>query len=365
MKFLIIANGPFLSKDIIHEAAKTSDVVIALDGASTKVAKAGIMPHVILGDFDSVNEAGLNFWGIKKTFNQIDENSESYLGHYGVKIVPAKNQDLTDLAKAIQYCDKNGATAIDIVCAIGGDRIDHTISNMRILRVAHKPNRTIRLLTEGQVLTFAANQRVLMKGEINDYCGIIAAPVGSFTSEGLAYNGKDYELTFGFAESTANQLTHSIAIIDVVGEAIIIHPAQLSSQRKFLAMNYSQRLSQLHNEQQVKLHETTAGELRHARVVRRIIKEKLNIQSQKTDFISNKKGAVVYLSHKKSDIFDEKKLASDEKILISVPDKKFTSFNLFKELKIEDVRKKSMSELMLMMEDIDPDRISDCYTDRF
>jgi thiamine pyrophosphokinase len=351
LEFLIVANGPFLPKDIILEASKNGRIIIALDGACDKLAKIGIMPHVILGDFDSVSEVQANFFGIKNTFNHIDEESACYIGNYGIKIVPAKNQDSTDLAKAIQYCDKHNAAAIDIVCAVGGDRMDHTIANMRILRTAHQPQRSIRLLTEGQVLTFARNQNVLIQGEINDYCGIIAAPEGSFSSQGLAYNGDNYKLTFG-SDSTSNQLKEPVAHVNITGDVIIIHPPQLEAQRKFIAMSSPERLSCLMNEQKNTVHQITANDIRHAKAMKRIVKENLTIPSKKTMAFFRKEPSVIYLSHQKSDLLDEHKMAHDEKILVCMSEKKFKEFNFFKQLKVDDVSKKHVGELITQIQGI-------------
>ena len=108
MKFLIVGNGSFLASDIIQEAAQEKQI-IALDGACETLARMGLMPHVILGDFDSVSDEGCQYWGIKETFHQIRDDSEPYTGHHGVKIVPAKDQLFTELMKAIRYCDENHA----------------------------------------------------------------------------------------------------------------------------------------------------------------------------------------------------------------------------------------------------------------
>jgi thiamine pyrophosphokinase len=247
--FIIIANGPFLVREIIVEAIQDK-TIIALDGAADKLAGLGIKPAVILGDFDSINEAGENPWGIQQTYANMQEISIPYQGNHNVTIVPAKNQNLTDLSKAIQYCDHLNADSITIICASGG-RLDHHESTMRSLYTQYKKDRLILLHTEQQTLRFARDEEVLMHGEIGDKCGIIAYPAGTFTSTGLEYNGKQYTLTFGVTDSTSNSLTEKQARINVTGSVLLIMPPQLVSQRLFMQKNEVERLeSQLRDAKQ-------------------------------------------------------------------------------------------------------------------
>ncbi len=44
MIVLIVANGPFIARDIIFEFA-SDKIVVALDGAAAKLAKLGIKPE--------------------------------------------------------------------------------------------------------------------------------------------------------------------------------------------------------------------------------------------------------------------------------------------------------------------------------
>jgi thiamine pyrophosphokinase len=238
--YIIIANGNFLVREIIEEAVKDK-IIVALDGAANKLARIGIMPHIILGDFDSVTEASAKYWGIQQTFNQLDDTSSPYQGNHGVTIVPAKNQQLTDLVKACHYCDQHGANSIAIICATGG-RLDHHEATMRALRTEYKLHRPILLHSEQQSIRFATNEKIIMRGETGDKCGILAYPQGSFTSTGLEYEVSDYELKFGFADSTCNLLKQPEASINITGEALLIMPPMFISQRKYMKKSEVERL---------------------------------------------------------------------------------------------------------------------------
>lgn len=298
MKYLIVANGYFLPRAIILELAQGRQI-IALDGAADRLALIGILPQIILGDFDSIKKN--NVWGIQNTFDEIDQKSNSYPGKYGTTIVPAKDQDYTDLVKAIQYCDQHNAIQIDIVCAVGVDRLDHTLGNSRALRSQYKSTRTIFLHGEMQSLSFCQNETIQIRGEPEEQCGVLAFPEAKFSSQGLKYNGENFPLKFAFSESTCNQLLGHAATIQVQGEALIAHPPMTAAQRIFSEKSHHERMEILVREQSRELMEIQVAELL-----------KLNTMEKRllnSDFI-------YFISHSKASILDGT-LPPEEWVLIS------------------------------------------------
>lgn len=237
--FILIANGVFLVKEIIEEAIQ-GKTIVALDGAVNKLTRLGIVPHVILGDFDSAHEMATH-WGIKKTFADLTEEDQAYPGNHGVTIVPSKNQLFTDLTKAIHYCDAQNATSITIICATGG-RLDHHESVIRSLRSQYKKNRPIILHTEQQTVMYAKDEQAIFKGEVGDKCGVLAFPKGKMSSLGLEYDVDQFELDFGYSENTSNSLKQPSATVSIEGEALLVMPPQLASQRVFMRLNEIERL---------------------------------------------------------------------------------------------------------------------------
>jgi thiamine pyrophosphokinase len=241
--YIIIANGDFLAKDILLEAIQNK-VIVALDGAADKLLHLGILPHILLGDFDTHSISDPTYWGIQKTFADLNDHEAPYQGNHGVTLVPCKNQNLTDLNKAIHYCDQLGANSISIVCATGG-RLDHHEAALRALRAEYRKDRLILLHTEQQTLRFAKNETISMSGEKGDKCGILAFPQGAFSSTGLEYDVVHYPLNFAFSESIANSLKMSTATLIISGEALLIMPPQLTSQRLFMQKTRRERLELL------------------------------------------------------------------------------------------------------------------------
>lgn len=233
-EYVIVANGQFLVKEIIEEAIQHKTIV-ALDGAANKLKRLDIKPHIILGDFDSVDTSTQSYWGIKQTFNELTNDAQPYTGNHDVVIVPAKDQENTDLIKAIRYCDQQLATRITIICATGG-RDDHVEGVKMALRTEYRKDRLIILHTEQQSLRCASDETIELFGMIDDACGFIATHTGTASSSGLKYECLHH------AESICNRLSTSPATLRIKGLALVIMPPQLFSQRVFMQKSEIERL---------------------------------------------------------------------------------------------------------------------------
>ena len=169
--FLLVGNGPFLPENIIKVLVKDK-IIVALDGACDKLLQINIIPDVILGDFDSVQKK--EYWGIKKIFTEMTEDLEIYSGNHGVLIAANKNQNLTDLAKGITFCDRYQPSSIEVICVISDTRMDLTLSNIGVLRAQYTKNRPLYLHTQTQTLFFVSDETIEISGKPNDYCGIFS-----------------------------------------------------------------------------------------------------------------------------------------------------------------------------------------------
>lgn len=213
-----------MAPDVVAEAIQDKQI-IALDGAADKLLAMAITPHVILGDFDSIQPQTQAHWGIMQNYLTMPDDAQPYLGHHGVTIVPAKNQTWTDLVKAIRYCDQHQAAEISIICATGG-RDDHHEASKLALQTEYRNNRPIILHGEQQALRWAENETVLFHGEIGDYCGFIAQGIGYGDANGLLYPCVREPI------SLCNRLSTHTASVTIHGSALLIMPTLLATQRK-------------------------------------------------------------------------------------------------------------------------------------
>ncbi|MFA6916525.1 MAG: thiamine diphosphokinase [Parachlamydiales bacterium] len=193
--------------------------LLVLDGAANHFMGGTLFPNVILGDFDSILNA--EYWGIQNQFDSIDNCTKPYPGYFGVLIVPAKNQDFTDLEKGIHFCDSSLADSIVILNATGG-RLDHTLGNIGFLKKYYRPDRKITLVTRTECVEYVKDATVMLTGPVGSVCAILGYPEAKMTTTGLTYNGQNYPLSIGLQESICNTLAEPTATINIQGEALVI-----------------------------------------------------------------------------------------------------------------------------------------------
>ena len=224
MKYLIVANGPFLAKSIILEAAQGA-YVIALDGAANVLARLGIMPNMIMGDFDSFQEEAV--------FNNIEK-------------LALPDQNFTDFQKALKFAKEN-ASSIHVVCATGG-RLDHEQAALKALQGEHSLRCPIYLHNEYQTITFASNQTITIMGKHHDHCGIFGMPVASMSVKngGLEYvDQKPYHLLLSQCSSSNRLIGDEGAVVEIMGNALVVNPPMLAAQRVFSAKSRVEQLTEL------------------------------------------------------------------------------------------------------------------------
>lgn len=260
-KYLIVANGPFLFKSIILEAALDA-IIVALDGAADKLALLNIKPNIILGDLDSINQSKEK-WGIHKDFYESEYETNTLfslpcIGHDGVSIIWAKNQQFTDLQKALKFIIHHAAqngfpppSLIHIVCALSG-RMDHEQTNIRALQDEYIENCPIYLHNEYQTMQYISDQTVTLKGKKGDYCGLFGMPAATMIvkNAGLKYGNNEPYALFPSQYSAANSLLKEEgAVVEIKGQALVIHPPMFEAQRKFSQKTRKEQLEELLKDQ--------------------------------------------------------------------------------------------------------------------
>lgn len=200
--FLIIANG--LANNLATiQALSSNRITMALDGAADFLSDNQLFPDIILGDFDSIN------------------NIKNYQKNNAIKILPAPNQNFTDLDKAIQTCDSYHAKSITILHATGG-RIDHELGNIGLLRKYYCPQRPICVYTPIEKIQCYRDTQITLTGQIGSPVSLLGFTTGAITTSGLRYDVQQLPLEFGIKASLCNEFAESTAIITITGTILII-----------------------------------------------------------------------------------------------------------------------------------------------
>ena len=190
MRAIIFANGEFPDPQGAQNLLRPDDLIIAADGGTRHALAAGVMPHVVIGDLDSLTPA-----------------EQARVEAAGARIARfSSRKDETDLELALLHAAGGGATEIVILAALGG-RLDQTIANLLLLALPELRGLDVRIV-EGPQTTFLVQDEALVEGQPGDTVSLI--PLGGdavgVTATGLEWPLHEDTLRFGLARGVSNVL---------------------------------------------------------------------------------------------------------------------------------------------------------------
>ena len=111
---VLVANAPLHWTCALATIAAAGEPLLAADGGANHLARIGLKPHTVIGDFDSMTP-GTRAW--------IGEE----------RLVHRPDQDRTDLEKALTFVfDELTLERLTVLAALGG-RHDHAAGNLGLL----------------------------------------------------------------------------------------------------------------------------------------------------------------------------------------------------------------------------------------
>ncbi len=182
---IIIANGDKPSKQNINYLMKYGvATIIAADGGANSCYKLGIVPHYIIGDFDSISPEVLSYYKNKS------------------EIIKYNRQNDTDVEKSLKFAIKKKFETVYLLGGTG-DRLDHSICNLGIVIKFFSKIRII--IIHGKTILFPYADDVVLKSIPNETVSLYAFNSKTrITSSGLKYPLRNAQLLFGEKESTSN-----------------------------------------------------------------------------------------------------------------------------------------------------------------
>lgn len=204
MAALIIGNGSDIDKSCIEDF--NIEYVICADGGLEKVKGLGLMPDLILGDFDSVSASVLERY---KSLN-IET----------VTFPPEK--DYTDMELAITHAVKKGFKDIVLVGA-SGTRLDHTVANMLLIEKYHKIGINIVILDNNNLIQMVTNNMTIPFRK-NHFVSImpLSESIEGLTLEGFEYPLNNINVERGSTLCISNEISENMGVIRLdKGSAIV------------------------------------------------------------------------------------------------------------------------------------------------
>jgi thiamine pyrophosphokinase len=208
---IILANGDAPSRMLLRAHLRNADILICADGGANTAAKLNVRPDVILGDMDSMLEASL------KKFKK-------------VKVIRMRDQNSTDLEKALSFAVRKGYGAITVFGATGR-RIDHELGNLSALVKFSRKAEVKFVDRNGELLCLAKKESLALSAGRTISLLPLTSCEGVATT-GLHWNLRNETLRFGLRESTSNVVAaNPITICHRKGELVLFVKKTLSVSR--------------------------------------------------------------------------------------------------------------------------------------
>lgn len=169
-------------------------LVIAADRGLVYLEEQGLVPDLIVGDFDSLGRVPAG---------------DNIIRH------PVEKDD-TDTMLAVKVGLERGCRTFVLYGGVGG-RLDHTVANLQTLSFLADHGARGYLVGEGSIAAAIKNGSLdfgpEMVGTISVFCA--GSPAGGVDLEGLYYPLRDGSLTAGFPLGVSNSFTGRPARVSV------------------------------------------------------------------------------------------------------------------------------------------------------
>ena len=196
----IFAAGTFYG---LRECPQKEDFVIAADAGYRICQQLGIVPDLLLGDFDSMEQP--------EEFPDVHRS-------------PVEKDD-TDTMLAVKTALEHGCDTIYIYGGTGGKRLDHTLANLQTLWYIRRNGARGYLYDDDFIWTVLENEsftieRTVEWGLFSAFC--LGDRAEGIDESGFQYSLKDAVLTADFPLGVSNHIMEPTATVTVRNGALII-----------------------------------------------------------------------------------------------------------------------------------------------
>jgi thiamine pyrophosphokinase len=207
---VIIANGHLLDSSAARRHIRDGDRIICADGGANHAVAMGLVPHVVVGDLDS-----------------LAPDLRAYLETIGVhfEVYPVL-KDKTDLELALRLAIAEGADEVNLLATMGG-RLDQSLANLLLLTQAEWAEARVRVIEGDEVAWIVrGGQHTTVTGEIGDTLSLIPITyqITGVWLDGVQWPLHDATLHLGDTLTVSNTLSAPAAHLQIgAGLAVIVH----------------------------------------------------------------------------------------------------------------------------------------------
>lgn len=184
--------------------------MICADGGAAHARKFGIIPDILIGDFDSIPE---------KDFD--------YFKECGVEIIKYPSQkDMTDTEIAAELAVSKGCTKLTFIGATG-TRLDHSLSNIFMLKTLLKRGVKGIIVNEHNEICLIDNHIKLHREESEKVTLLpLTDTVEGVSTKGLYYELKDATIELGSTLGVSNEFADDTAEVTICKGLLLVIKAR-------------------------------------------------------------------------------------------------------------------------------------------
>jgi thiamine pyrophosphokinase len=210
LRAVIFANGEMKQNTLIRDYLMPDDTIIAADGGTQHCLDFGVIPTIVIGDMDSIND---------------DQKIALEKGNTKFIIYP-QDKDQTDLELAFEHAKYLGVSEVLLFGLFGG-RLDQTIANTLLLAKEEWDEFRMTAIDGHEIASLVRSAGSLsVSGQIGDIVSLIplSQEVVVSKTENLRWPLKDATLSFGTTLGVSNEMVEDTFYIHVKsGKLLVVH----------------------------------------------------------------------------------------------------------------------------------------------
>lgn len=207
MRAVVVGSGNPVNPDLLKERCQEAKLIVAADGGGLYLYQAGVVPDVLIGDFDSIPPDVMAYFLSQKKVT---------LCRFSVE------KDFTDMELAVELAVDRGADEICILSATG-TRLDHSAGNVLLLYSLLKKgikawiedaNNRVYMTEKGMELKKLDNWKVSLIPVSPEVIGV--------TTSGLRYPLRNETLMLGSCRGISNEFASDTAAVSFESGLLLV-----------------------------------------------------------------------------------------------------------------------------------------------
>ena len=201
MRCIIFANGEIKNYKRYKQYLLGDEYIICADGGAKHAGALNLIPNLITGDFDSIDQ----------------ETLEKFLAAGSqIKQYPTEKDEVDTELALIEAIKLNPSEIL--LMGVVGDRLDHTLANIQLLVLPVLQGIDCCIISDWHIISLITpDSPAVIEGEPGDLLSLLplTQAVCGVVSQGLKWNLQDSNFKFGHPFGISNVLLGNIAEVRI------------------------------------------------------------------------------------------------------------------------------------------------------